>query len=126
MKNLMNLSIALLVLTFLTTTMLAQSNPNGKGLNGKNIQSQWVDSNGDGICDNFGTDKQGSKNAVNGKMGKSGRRMGDGTGSGNGFGDGSGVRPQDGTGFGRKNGDGTGTGNCDGSGPKGNGKRGNK
>ncbi len=124
MKNLMNLSIALFVLTFLSTTMLAQTNPNGKGLHGKNIQSQWVDTNGDGICDNFGTDKQGSKNATDGKRGKTGKRIGNG--NGNGLGDGSGVRPQDGSGFGRKNGKGNGTGNCDGSGKKGNGKRGNR
>ena len=109
MKNLMNLSIALLVLTFLTTVMFAQSNPDGKGLRGQNAQSQWVDTNGDGVCDNFGTANQGNKNAVNGRKGNSGQRVGDG----------SGVRPQDGTGFGKGNGGGTGNGNCDGTGPKG-------
>lgn len=114
MKNLMNLSIALLVLTFLTSTMFAQSNPNGKGLRGENVQSKWVDEDGDGICDNFGTANQGSKNAVDGRKSNSGQRLGDG----------SGVRPQDGTGFGKGNG--SGTGDCDGTGPKGRGKRSTK
>lgn len=64
----------------------------------------WVDADGDGICDNFGTDKQG----VN-RQGRGYGKM-DGTGTP--------LRPQDGTGFGAKRGGGigTGTGVCDGTG----------
>ena len=79
-----------------------------KGGQGKGIKTNWVDANGDGICDNVGTAKQG--------MGK-GYGKKDGTGNP--------MRPQDGTGYGKKNGAGNGTGNgtgtgiCDGTGSKG-------
>ena len=81
--------------------------PTGKGIN-------WVDANGDGICDNFGTANQVSLRAGKG-YGKK-----DGTGNP--------VRPQDGTGFGQKGGKSTvsGTGVCDGTGPKGSVNRGGR
>jgi len=71
----------------------------GKG-NGKGIKTNWVDKNGDGICDNAGTGK--------------------GTGKGKGYGkkDGTGnpLRPMDGSGYGKKAGAGNCTGVCDGTG----------
>lgn len=95
MKNLMNVAIVLFTVALLTSTMFGQ-----QGNGGKNIDSpklNWVDVDGDGICDNVGTDVQTGK--VNlGKMNK-------GNG-GTGLGDGSGIRPQDGSGFGKKTGDG--------------------
>ena len=102
MKNLMNLAIVLFVVSLLTGSMLAQ-----QGLGPQNLDSprtNWVDADGDGICDNVGTDLQGanSKAMKMNKGANKGTGVGDGTGSG--FGDGSGVRPQDGTGFGRKSG----------------------
>ena len=133
MKRLINYSVILLTLTIFAGTMLAQSD----GANGKQnkiqnkgqntSQSQWVDINGDGICDNFGTENQGQ--GRNGKSLNKGNKNGNLSGNGSGNGDGSGLRPQDGTGFGRGNGSGTGngTGVCDGTGPKGSGrKNGNK
>lgn len=88
-----------LTLVFLSSTANAQSSGNGVG---KGLKTNWVDLNGDGICDNFGTSQQGVNR----------------TGKGYGKKDGSGtpIRPQDGTGFGAKNGNLTGTGTCDGTG----------
>ena len=95
MKNLMNVAIVLFTVALFTGTMFGQQglgdgtgNPDAPRLN-------WVDLDGDGVCDNFGTDLQGSKSQLN-----KGTGLGDGTGAG--FGDGSGLKPQDGTGFGRK------------------------
>lgn len=129
MKRLINLSVILVTVFFFTSAVTAQTqtgNQSGLKNNGVNkTQSQWVDANGDGICDNFGTANQGSGKAMrgSGKMNKN-NGQGAGQGLGKGLGDGSGIRPQDGTGFGRGNGSGTGV--CDGTGPKGSGKRGGK
>ena len=72
----------------------------------------WVDANGDGICDNFGTANQG--------VGRTGKGYGKKDGTGNP------LRPQDGTGYGKKAGNATGTGVCDGTGPKGSARRGGR
>ncbi len=72
--------------------------------------SQFVDQNGDGICDNFGTKT--AKKSGSATLGK-GYGPGDGTGN-------KGVGPKDGTGYGRKGSTLNGTGTCDGTGPKGN------
>lgn len=69
-----------------------------QGAKGKGVKTNWVDANGDGICDNLGTAKQGS--------GNSGKGYGKKDGSGNP------VRPQDGTGYGKKAGLANGTGTC--------------
>ena len=102
MKNLMNLAIVLFTITLFTGTMFGQQLLGDGTGNPDAPRTNWVDADGDGICDNFGTDLQGS-NSKNMKMNKGlnkGTGVGDGTG--NGFGDGSGIKPQDGTGFGRK------------------------
>ena len=133
MTHLTKLAALSIVLLF-TITMSAQTQT-GNGLaKGVKVQTattsaiqtglNWVDENGDGICDNYGTENQGSKQGL-GRKGK-GQGLNNGTGTRGGFGDGTGVRPQDGTGFGRKGGNATGTGTCDGTGPKGSGSRGNK
>jgi hypothetical protein len=77
------------------------------------IGANFVDTNGDGICDNFQA----------GKRGPSGQGQEMGKGYGRGQGSGTRVGPQDGTGFGARAGAGTGTGICDGTGPKGRGPR---
>ena len=109
MKNLMNLAIVLFTITLLTGTMFAQQQL-GDGTGNPNApRTNWVDANGDGICDNFGTDLQGA-NSKRMKMNKGlNKGTGAGDGTGNGLGDGSGLKPQDGTGFGRK-----GSGNANG------------
>ncbi|RJP72799.1 MAG: hypothetical protein C4539_03055 [Ignavibacteriales bacterium] len=89
------------------STADAQTKGNGNG-SGSGQKINWVDSNGDGICDNFGTSLQGSNS---------------GKGYGKKDGTGTGIRPQDGTGYGKKGGNGTGTGVCDGTGPKGSASR---
>lgn len=68
------------------------------------VGPNFVDANGDGICDRF----------------QSGQR-GPGQGQGRRYGNGSGTRPQDGTGLGP--GPSAGGGTCDGTGPKGQGMR---
>jgi hypothetical protein len=72
--------------------------------------ANFVDANGDGICDNF----------QNGTRGANGQ--GQGKGCGRGKGNGRHVGSQDGTGVGAPAGAGTGTGICDGTGPKGKGR----
>jgi hypothetical protein len=66
--------------------------------------ANFVDADGDGVCDNFGT-----KTGMQSKQGKGARN-----GKGN-----MGVGPKDGTGYGAGKGNCTGTGTCDGTGPKG-------
>lgn len=95
MKNSINLALVIFIVTLLSTTMFAQVRPlDGTG-NPNASKVNWVDSDGDGICDNFGTDLQGSQSQ---------KRMNKGTGVGNGKGNGSGIKPQDGTGFGKMSG----------------------
>jgi hypothetical protein len=76
--------------------------------------ANFVDANGDGICDNF----QSGARGANGQ--------GQGHAYGRGKGDGTHVGPKDGTGFGARAGAGTGTGICDGTGPKGRGRGGRR
>ncbi|MEW6193840.1 MAG: hypothetical protein AB1521_01620 [Bacteroidota bacterium] len=107
--------IAFLTLAVLFTVILFSSTSNAQTVNtnnGKGTRVNWIDANGDGICDNFGTPNQGS-NQVGKGYGKK-----DGTGNP--------ARPQDGTGYGKKGGYTTGTGVCDGTGPKGSARRGGK
>lgn len=126
MKNLINLTLVFVVLSILSTAIFAQE---ANIQNRKMVKSQtlsgtnnagpnWVDADGDGICDNINDGTTGNK-----YMGSKGR----GTKNNNkgSFGDGTGLRPQDGTGLGAKSG--VGTNDCDGTGPKGSVKRsGNK
>jgi hypothetical protein len=122
MKRIISLSVILLVVSLFTTSIFAQEQEAIKNQNmvkaqttqGTQTQARnWVDADGDGICDNVGTGvgqqlKGANANSGNGK----GNRKG-------GYGDGTGIRPQDGTGLGAGVGTGTGTGVCDGTGPKG-------
>jgi len=74
------------------------------------VGANFVDANGDGICDNF-------QNGTRGANGK-----GQGICRGRGKGNGTHGGPQDGTGVGAPAGAGTGAGVCDGTGPKGKGR----
>jgi len=104
MKNLMNLAIVLFAVTLLSGSVFAQQGQGLKNDKGNGLQRNWLDADGDGICDNYGTFLQGANRQA--KMMNKGVNRGTGVadGTGNGFGNGSGVRPQDGTGFGKKNG----------------------
>ena len=72
---------------------------------GQRVSPNFVDANGDGICDNF-QGRQGTRQQM-----RKGHGPGDGTGN-------KGVGPRDGTGYGARNGGGTGTctGTCTGTG----------
>lgn len=127
MKRSINLSLALSLVfaigLMLSSTTFAQQ----KGTGTPKGQGQYfVDQNGDGICDNFGTNA--GQKAGNAKKGK-GFGPQDGTGNkGQGPHDGTGYGAGKGTGVcnGTGNGGGNGTGTCDGTGPKGNANRGGK
>ncbi|MBZ0180526.1 MAG: hypothetical protein K8F36_14670 [Melioribacteraceae bacterium] len=121
MKHLLNSALAILIALFFSTSLFAQTDASGGQVQNKfmkQYKTNWVDADGDGICDNFGTENQGQGRKF-GRMNKGGNSDGRG-----GYGDGSGIRPQDGTGFGPGNGNGTGV--CDGTGPKGNSRRGGR
>jgi hypothetical protein len=75
------------------------------------VGPNFVDNDGDGICDRY----QGRSQARSGRSARRGHGPGDGTGN-------RGVGPRDGSGYGP----GAGTGNCDGTGPKGQGRRGGR
>jgi hypothetical protein len=117
MKRIMNAALALVLMSALglmfTNDAAAQQKGGGTGKRG----ALFVDQNGDGVCDNFGTTA--GQKLGNGSQGKG---YGPGDCSGN-----MGQGPKDGTGYGKKSGLCTTTGVCDGSGPKGSqGRRGNK
>ncbi len=97
-----------LSLVFLSSTSQAQTTGGGQG---RGVKTNWVDLNGDGICDVAGTPGQGVNRTGKGYGKKDGTRTQ--------------VRPQDGTGFGNKGGNQTATGTHDGTGPKG-GRQGGK
>jgi hypothetical protein len=107
MKRIMNatLTVALVLAlgVLFTDEASAQSKATGKGHRG----ALFVDQDGDGICDNFGT-KAGQNQKLGNRFGMKGKGYGPGDGTGN-----KGVGPKDGTGYG------PGTGVCDGTGPKG-------
>lgn len=109
MKRLALLTSVLFLVFFFASNSYAQTTPSG---NGKGAKVNWVDADGDGICDNVGTSQQG--------VNRSGKGYGKKDGSGNP------VKPQDGTGFGKKGGNATGSGVHDGTGPKGNMNRGGR
>ena len=116
MKRTIFFAAALFTIFLLSSSSFAQTTDTPVTPHGIN----WVDANGDGICDNFGTANQGAN-----RMGK-GYGKKDGTGNP--------LRPQDGTGYGAKagkgiaagSGMGAGTGVCDGTGPKGAARRGGR
>ncbi len=78
---------------------------------GTMVGPNFIDLNGDGICDNFQAGKLGGRGM---RARRGGYGPGDGTGNQH-------IGPKDGTGYGpgAKAGTGAGTGICDGTGPKG-------
>ncbi|HSK08564.1 MAG TPA: hypothetical protein VK911_03245 [Vicinamibacterales bacterium] len=117
MKQTLILSLgALFVLASLATVAEAQTPPPGNPTTPA-VGVNFIDANGDGICDNF---QNGNRMGPGQGQGK-GMRKGKGYGPGDGTGT-SGIGPRDGTGFGKTAGAGAGTGVCDGTGPKGQGR----
>lgn len=105
MKNLLNVALVLFAVALLSNSVFAQERKlDGTG-NPDAPKFNWVDVDGDGICDNTGLSLDAYK-----RMNRQNNGSGIGDGSGKGFGDGSGVRPQDGSGFGKINGGNKGNG----------------
>ena len=107
MRRLMTLTLGALIA--LTVTASAQTAPAGPPTDRPTpaaVGPNFVDDDGDGICDNYQA-----------RGGRRGRGHGPGDGTGN-----RGVGPRDGTGYGAGSGAGT-CGTCDGTGPKGKGAR---
>jgi len=101
MKRLMILTLGAMVAY--AAAAHAQTNPQpapAKPPAQSQVGPNFVDNDGDGICDNY--------QARAGKRGRGGYGPGDGTGN-------QGIGPRDGSGYGP----GGGSGNCDGTGPKG-------
>lgn len=109
MKRIINATLALTLIVALgflfNNEAAAQTKTPAPGQKGIN----FVDKDGDGVCDNLGTN-------AGQKMGNGSRGKGFGPGSGSGN---KGQGPKDGTGFGARAGNGTATGVCDETGPKG-------
>ena len=133
MRRIFNLSVIAIVAVMLSGAAYAQSSSQFHymkqvkaqvGTNGVQLRTNWIDVDGDGICDNYSSAARVRNTNANGGKGMGLQNTGNSLGNGSGyrFGDGSGLHPQDGTGLGFKNGGGTGTGTgvCDGTGPKGN------
>ena len=79
------------------------------------VRPNFVDADGDGICDNCTGTPRGQGQGQKARRGKGGYGPGNGTGN-------QGVGPRDGSGHGP----GAGSGNCTGTGPKGRGRRGGR
>ena len=133
MRRILNLSVIAITAVMLSGAAYAQSTSQNQNknqvkakvqTNGTQLRTNWVDVDGDGICDNYSSAARVRNMNGNGVKGTGLQNFGNSLGNGSGyrFGDGSGLHPQDGTGLGFKNGAGTGTGICDGTGPKGNAK----
>ncbi len=106
MKRTINTALTLALVGALGILFTHETLAQQKGT-GKAHGAQFVDQDGDGVCDNY-TNRSGQK------MGNA--QKGKGYGPGNGTGN-MGQGPKDGTGYGKKAGNGTGV--CDGTGPKG-------
>jgi len=101
MKRTLALAIGILVLSAAAAS--AQSPTTSQPPSGTTVGANFVDANGDGICDLF---QSGNRQGQGGGKAQRGKRLG----------------PQDGSGYGAPAGAGTGTGICDGTGPKGKGR----
>jgi hypothetical protein len=108
MKRALILGLGALLVTAAMASAQTAPPPRQQAQVKASVGPNFVDANGDGICDNVQSGVRGAN--------------GQGKAYGRGKGDGTHVGPKDGTGFGARAGAGTGTGICDGTGPKGQGK----
>jgi hypothetical protein len=99
------LILALGILAVSASVAFAQAPTTPQPPSGARVGANFVDANGDGICDQF---QAGNRQGQGGGKAQRGKRLG----------------PQDGSGYGAGSGAaaGTGTGVCDGTGPKGKGR----
>jgi hypothetical protein len=112
MKRTLILAVGFLAVTAIAASAQTPTTPQPAARTA--IGANFVDTNGDGICDLY---QSGTRQGQ-------GQGQGKGKGYGRGNGTGSHVGPQDGSGYGAPAGAGTGagTGICDGTGPKGKGR----
>lgn len=109
MKRILMMTLAVVAIASLASAQTPAASPvPGAKAAGTAVGPNYVDANGDGICDNYQAGGRGQ-----------GAGQGRGYGPGNGAGN-QGMGPRDGSGYGP----GSGTGACDGTGPKGQGRRG--
>ena len=101
MKRAWILAVGIVLMSAATTFAQAPTTPQPPA--GTAVGANFVDANGDGICDTF---QAGNRQGQGGGQAQRGKRLG----------------PKDGSGFGALAGAGTGTGVCDGTGPKGKGR----
>jgi hypothetical protein len=101
------LILAVGILSISAATAFAQSPNTPQAPAAATVGPNFVDANGDGICDNF---QSGARQGQGKGMARRGKRLGPQDGSGYGAGAGAAV------------GSGNGTGICDGTGPKGYGR----
>ena len=103
MKRTWILALGILVLS--ASAAFAQAPTPTQPQSGATVGANFVDANGDGVCDLF---QAGNRQGQGGGKAQRGKRLG----------------PQDGSGYGAPAGAGTGTGTgiCDGTGPKGKGR----
>ena len=101
MKRTWILALGILVLS--ASAAFAQAPTTPQPPSGATVGANFVDANGDGVCDLF---QSGNRQGQGGGKAQRGKRLG----------------PQDGSGYGAPAGAGTGTGICDGTGPKGKGR----
>jgi hypothetical protein len=99
MKRIVILAVGILAVTAIAASAQTPTTPQAPGTSA--IGANFVDANGDGICDTF---QSGNRQGQGGGKAQRGKRLG----------------PQDGSGYGAPAG--TGTGVCDGTGPKGKGR----
>ncbi len=95
--------LALGILVLAASAAFAQAPTTPQPPSGARVGANFVDANGDGICDTF---QSGNRQGQGGGQARRGKRLG----------------PQDGSGYGAPAGAGTGAGVCDGTGPKGKGR----
>ncbi len=110
MKRVLILGLGALLVSAAVASAQSAPPPPGRAQTRASAGANFVDANGDGICDNVATGARGANGQGQGKAYRGGK------------GDGTHVGPKDGTGFGAPSGAGTGTGICDGTGPKGRGR----
>jgi hypothetical protein len=113
MKRMMILGAAGIVVLLIGSAASAQtSSPTRPGsATGTCVGPNFVDADGDGVCDHYQAGQGGQRGGGKGVGGRKGYGPGDGTGN-------QGAGPKDGTGYGP----GAGTGGCDGTGRQGRGQ----
>jgi hypothetical protein len=106
MKRIINILSVLAIMAALGVLFTQEATAQEKGTGAGTRSAQFIDQDGDGVCDNVGT-------GIGQKQGQAGKGKGYGPGDGTGN---AGQGPKDGTGYGKRAGAGSGSGVCNGTG----------